>query len=156
MWLRLSQKYDVGFLAGDIQAYYRVHNKSMSSGYYASQTADLEERWKAFESVLGYMDVGRSTPLSKRVRQALAREALRRARSAYDRGRKGGSSPEELVQFAEWVYPDYHALAAWRGYRLRTLLGPKMSRVVWPFFPAPYLERARSKWWWYSLERRGL
>lgn len=155
MWLRYALHYDVAYLRGAPQAYYRVHGENMSTQYYAGGVGDLQERWEAFESVLGKIHDSRMPILETNARRALAREALRRARRGYERARVSPERVDELIAFAQATYPDYPSLPAWRSFQRRQLMGHTWSRRLWPVLPAPYADRIRQLWWWHSIERRG-
>lgn len=151
MWMRFALHADVGYLRGVDQAYYRVHGQNMSAAYYASQVADLRQRLAAYEATLtrarGVLPDAERRDLDHRVRRALARDALRRAGRAYDKGRADTDPVAELVDFAhEAMAPagGLDHLPEWRTLRLRQRLGARRARALSPLVltaPARRLRR---------------
>ena len=91
MWMRAAAVSDVGHIRGADQAYYRRHGANMSAVDFGGQLDDLRQRRAAFESVL--VKCGDALPAAEawaaEMRRKLARQALRRAVRAYDKGLTG-------------------------------------------------------------------
>ena len=87
LWMRLAANSDVGFVRGVDQAYYRKHQRSMSTSY--GVLMGLLQRQMAYEMVLDRYGERLVDPehLSDLVHRRLAWEALLAAARAYDRGR---------------------------------------------------------------------
>ena len=158
MWMRLAANADVGFIRGVDQAYYRVHEHSMSNAYNALM--DLRQRRLVFQTVLDRYGEKLPDPnhMSVVVHRALAREALWAAGRDYDRGRirqtefasrllgarsnAGKQDVDELLAFAADCWPEVSRLPLYRTLRLRKHLGP---RGVY------YMLNQKGGWW---LRRR--
>ncbi|CRK60326.1 Glycosyl transferase, group 2 family protein [Alloactinosynnema sp. L-07] len=134
MWMRFALHTDVGYLRGVDQAYYRVHGNNMSAAYYASQVADLRQRLAAYVSIVDRMDgqLKDKADLDRQVRRVLAKDALRRAGRAYDKGITEESPVEELVDFAVETFPEAASLPEWHTLKLRERLGTKAARTLSP------------------------
>lgn len=86
MWLRAALVADVGRVNGVPQARYRVHDASMARTHYNSIPKDIEARWQAFERLLENSQTPLDKQMLKRARTCLAREAVRYAAQAIDKG----------------------------------------------------------------------
>lgn len=156
MWLRLAANADVGYVRGVDQAYYRIHSNNMTKA--RTTTVDLRQRRLAFETFLASCgdQVSDSQRLSEIVHRKLSQEALRLAARAYDRGRTSSTPVSELVEFAFDCWPDAEHLLAYRGLRLRQMIGPRITPYLQPLVLTAVGRRAQSWWWWRSWERRGI
>jgi len=158
MWLRIAAHADVVYLRGGAQAYYRVHQSSMSRTEFGSALADLQGRKASFDV---FFDNCALEPSVKRgwraqVERALARESLWRACRAYDRRRLQSVSTDELEQFATATYSGARKLREYYGLRMRRSLGPDWCpRVQW-LLPSVYVRRLRDRIWWYRLSTSGV
>ena len=158
MWMRLAAHADVGFIRGVDQAFYRVHQQSMSKG--VSPLMDLRQRRSVFEVALDrYGDRLPDAPrLSEMVHCKLGREALWAAGRVYHRGRMrqtelarrlvgGGSHEEErdvheLLAFASDCWPEVSRLPLYRTLESGKGIGPRETR---------YMLANKGQWW---LRRR--
>lgn len=131
MWLRAGSRTRVARLAGQEQAYYRIHPAQHSRDYWDAVLPDLQACLAAYESFLssapGSMNVDR---LRRLAREGLARTALREGVRAYDRGRTGDVSVPELEAFAEQLVPGSGQLPEARALGRRRRLGPHASRAM--------------------------
>ncbi|SDH61330.1 glycosyltransferase family 2 protein [Microbacterium pygmaeum] len=104
--MRVAAVSDVGWVGGADQALHREHGGSMSETDGSGTLVDLEARADAFASV--FRRVGDRVPgasaLHDDARRALARDALRFASAAHDRGHPRGGD-DELLSFAARIWP---------------------------------------------------
>jgi glycosyltransferase involved in cell wall biosynthesis len=158
LFMRLAAYADVGFLRGVDQAYYRVHQESMSNT--VSSLMDLRQRRSVFEVVLDrYGDrLTQTEQLYEMVHRQLGKEALWAAGRVYARGplrrtelaRRllgvGAHEPErdveELLGLAADCWPEVKRLALYRSVEARQPLGPRETA---------YLLSQKGQWW---LRRR--
>jgi GT2 family glycosyltransferase len=124
MWLRLAARGSVGMVIGADAAYYRVHAASMSRTSFATEFADLRQRYAAFDTflaesgeVLAEPDAGR-----RRMARALAAAALWRAarlRMARPGAPSGGMSDtaEAMADWALSIAPDAAGTPEFRALR---------------------------------------
>lgn len=109
MWLRTAVRWDVGRVNGPAQAHYRVHEANMHLTSYAGWLTDLEARRLTFDILFDERaaddpEVGRLRPVARR---ALAREALRRARSVPGpAGPDAASEVDAYLEFARTTWPE--------------------------------------------------
>jgi GT2 family glycosyltransferase len=158
MWMRLAAHADVGYLRGVDQAYYRVHRESMSKVVFGGELDDLRQRLAAYDAVIERCgDLLSDAPhLAETVHAELARQALRRAARAYDRGRTETVPVEELVAFAADCSPGYRQLAEYRGLALRRRIGPRVMPYLQPLVLSAVVHKGREWMWWKSWKRRGV
>ncbi|WP_128977676.1 glycosyltransferase family 2 protein [Streptomyces roseicoloratus] len=158
MWMRLASHADVGYVAGADQAYYRVHGDNMSTTDFGGQLDDIRQRRVAFTAVLDKCAdrLPQAGHLARLVDTRLARQALRRAYRAYDRGRTDVVPVDELVAFARECRPDAEALPEYRALRLRRRIGPRAMPYLQPLILSAVVDRAREWLWWQSWKRRGI
>lgn len=109
MWLRLAAVSDVAYVGGADQALHREHDGSLSVNEGSGALLDLRARADAYDRL--FANVGDRLPdarsLHDRARAAVARDALRYAAAAADRG----ESPAGYLAFATGVWPP---AATWR------------------------------------------
>ncbi|MGQ0839394.1 glycosyltransferase family 2 protein [Actinokineospora sp.] len=134
MWMRFALHADVGYLRGVDQAYYRVHGENMSAAYYASVVADLRQRLAAYSAVIDRANgqLPDKDSLDRQVRRVLARDALRRAGRAFDKGRAEIEPVAELVDFAREAAGAVDDLPEWHTLRLRQRLGARRAKALAP------------------------
>jgi glycosyltransferase involved in cell wall biosynthesis len=156
MWTRLAANADVGYLRGVDQAYYRKHERSMSSS--SGILMGLLQRRVAYEVVLdGYSErLLDPKHLSDLVHRQLAWEALLAAARAYDRGRTAQTPVDELVAFALDCWPEARGLPIYRTLQVRMHIGPRVMPYLQPFVLSPAARKARFWWWQRSWKLRGL
>jgi hypothetical protein len=156
MWMRLSLHADVAFVRGVDQAYYRQHGTNMTIERVA--IVDLRQRKASYDAIFDtYPDrIPNLAALHQRVSRTLAKEALREACRAYDRGGLDAQKVAELVAFAGETYADASHLPEAVGLRWRRRVGPEVCRALRPLlWPALY-RRVRTKLWWRHWEREGI
>jgi len=158
MWMRFALHTDVGYLRGVDQAYYRVHGNNMSAAYYASQVADLRQRLAAYVSIVDRMDgqLKDKADLDHQVRRVLAKDALRRAGRAYDKGIAEESPIDELIDFAVETFPEAVALPEWHTLKLRERLGAKAARTLSPLVLTAPARRIRQHARVFRWEQTGI
>ncbi|MFF9840002.1 glycosyltransferase family 2 protein [Streptomyces sp. NPDC013740] len=158
MWMRLAAHADVGYVRGADQAYYRVHGNNMSTTDFGGQLDDLRQRRAAFSAVLEKCAdlLPQAERLAGLVDTRLARQALRRAYRAYDRGRTDVVPVEELVALARQWRPDAETLPEFRALRLRRRIGPRVMPYLQPLVLSAVVDRGREWLWWRSWKHRGI
>ena len=158
MWMRLAAHADVGYLRGVDQAFYRVHGANMSTTDFGGQLDDLRQRKAAFEAVLVGCgeSIAHREELDALVHRKLARQALRRAARAYDRGRTGQVPVDELVAFAAECWPGWAQLPEGRGLALRRRIGPRAMPYLQPLVLSAVGHRVRERMWWRTWRRNGI
>lgn len=158
MWMRFAAHADVGYVRGVDQAYYRVHQASMSKTDFSGQLDDLRQRLAAYDAVLERCAdrLPDAKRLADTVHMELARQALWRAARAYDRGRTAQVPVDELVAFAEQCWPDYKRLRQYRGLQLRQRVGPGAMPYLQPLVLSAVAHKGREWLWWQSWRRRGI
>jgi glycosyltransferase involved in cell wall biosynthesis len=158
MWMRAAAHADVGYIRNADQAYYRKHGANMSVVDFGGQLDDLRQRKIAFESALAKCadQLPDRERLSDLVHRRLARQALRRAVRAYDRGRTSAVPVAELVEFAGQCWPGYARLPEYQGLRVRRFFGPKAMPYLQPLVLTAIADKGRDWLWWQSWKRRGL
>ncbi|WP_243062393.1 glycosyltransferase [Humibacter sp. RRB41] len=132
MWLRFAARAGVGFIAGTIQAYYRMHGANMSFTQYGLDgdrrpLLDLRYRMDAFESSSGGFPDG--ARFLKVARHRVADEALDLARRALGSGPDRRAYVDELVDFARAMNPRYRLSRGWAAFRARKLTDPVFTRA---------------------------
>ncbi|MDQ0636127.1 glycosyltransferase involved in cell wall biosynthesis [Arthrobacter pascens] len=98
-WLRLASRWDIGYIHGPPQAFYRVHESNMHLLSYSSMATDLSHRLKAFLAFCSTYELRDDTDgraILRLARRALAREALLLAQRELDTG----GSQETAIQLA--------------------------------------------------------
>jgi glycosyltransferase involved in cell wall biosynthesis len=158
LFMRLAAHADVGFIRGADQAYYRVHEQSMSKA--VTPLMDLQQRRSVFEVVIDRYGDRLPDPkrLSNMVHRQLGREALWAAGRVYDRGRMrqselgrrllgvGANETErdvdELIAFAFDCWPEVRRLPLYRTLQARNHVGPRGMY---------YMLNQKGQWW---LRRR--
>ncbi|MFJ3905511.1 glycosyltransferase family 2 protein [Streptomyces sp. NPDC090025] len=158
MWMRLASHADVGYVRGADQAFYRVHGNNMSTVDFGGQLDDIRQRRAAFTAVLDKCAdrLPQADHLARLVDRRLARQALRRAYRAYDRGRTDVVPVDELVAFARACTPDADTLPEYRALRLRRLIGARTMPYLQPLILSAVAERVREWFWWRSWRRNGI
>jgi glycosyltransferase involved in cell wall biosynthesis len=125
MWMRIAAVSDIGYVRGKPAAYYRVHQQSMMRTRFSSLFADLEQRQAVFERFFAeHPDL--PPRLRSLANRSIAKDALWRAVRAYDRDKLDEIPVDELVAFAERVFPDTARLPEYRALRRRRALGAKV------------------------------
>ncbi|MBP1078561.1 glycosyltransferase involved in cell wall biosynthesis [Microbacterium terrae] len=131
MWLRFAAQGNVGFIAGTVQAYYRVHggNMSLTQGGMTGDRRELSElrhRMDAFESAAPSFAHG--DDYLSHARRAVARYALLLARIERDAD-PASDYIDELVTFATTLDPSSRRRAAWAASRTRRVLASALTRT---------------------------
>jgi glycosyltransferase involved in cell wall biosynthesis len=158
MWMRFAAHADVGYVRGADQAYYRVHGNNMHAVDFSGQLAGLSQLKAAYEAVLERCGdlLPERDRLDEVIHRKLARQALRRAARAYDRGRTGTVPVDELVAFAAQCWPAYQRLPEYRGLRLRQRVGAATMPYLQPLVLTAVANKGREWFWWQSWKRRGI
>jgi glycosyltransferase involved in cell wall biosynthesis len=143
LWLRLAANSDVGFIRGVDQAFYRLHERNMRTGF--NTLRDLTERRLSFTTVLELY--GERLPdaegMSGRVHRALGREALWHAGLEQHRGSHGQQAVDDLLAFASDCWPEVTGQPLYRTLAAGKRIGPR---------GAYYMLDRTGRWW---LRRRG-
>lgn len=159
MWMRFATYGDLGYLRGVDQAYYRVHDASMSTTYYADGgLGDLRQRWAAYEAFLSKEGdrLNQRVPMERTIRRRIARDALWRACRSLDGGRDESEPVDELVAFALETYDGARGLSEYRGLRWRRAVGSRISPMFRRVIPTALWRRARQELWWRQWKRSGV
>ncbi|MFZ0377418.1 MAG: glycosyltransferase family A protein, partial [Solirubrobacteraceae bacterium] len=133
MWLRAAAVSDVGRINGPAQAFYRIHDKSMTRTVHAGHVTDLEGRLAALEKVISDQAgrLGDGEALLANARRALAMSALEFARSAFDHGRGTTEPVNDYLAFAARVCPTLEGTRKWRALSQRAVADPgRLDRGV--------------------------
>lgn len=100
-WLRVASRWDVGWIRGPVQAYYRVHGGNMHLTDFAGEVANLRHLVAAFDA-LDQPEVAASLRDAPRLRtlarSSIARRAVRLASESDDR-----AVGDELLRIATWL-----------------------------------------------------
>ena len=143
MWMRIAAHADIGRLNNIDQALVRVHPDSRMRTTYNSPLLDLQERLQAFELVFSSMTFDGSAEADLRLaRRNVARQALDRARHAYERGLTDVVPVHSYVALATRADPEVLRSAAYRALQRRIRVGPTWAPLV--------------PWWFASAARRGI
>ena len=158
MWMRVASVSNVGRINGADQALHRDHDSSMSVTVGAGAITDLKERREVFRLIVDKMGNHFSSPssLDELARRALAKEALRAATHAFDRGKVGDVPIGELVSFAAATWPDLQQLPEWRALRSRQRVGARRARMAPPFIFAALRRRIDSELRYARWTRHGV
>jgi glycosyltransferase involved in cell wall biosynthesis len=165
MWLRFATVARVGRLLDSDQAYYRFHDANMQHSYGTALT-DLRHVQAAFDTVLAERGdrLAGAESVRRIAHRALARRALRLARSALDAGRLEwqGTPVDELAAYAARLHdagpPAAREPAAVDparvdlGLRWRLRLGPSGTRLLRPAVSLVTLQYPRT-WLRYRMRR---
>jgi glycosyltransferase involved in cell wall biosynthesis len=156
MWMRFALHADVAFVRGVDQAFYRMHGSNMTVE--RVPIVDLGQRKASYDAIFDtYQDrIPDLVPLRNHVFRKLAKEALREACRAYDRGAPDAQTVAQLVEFARATSDDAEQLPEYLGLRWRRRLGPDRCRALRPLLiPAAY-RRVRTKLWWRHWAHEGV
>lgn len=158
MWMRLAAHGSVGYLRSVDQAFYRIHGSNMSTTDFGGQLDDLRQRRAAYEAVLARCGerIDGGVELDAAVHRKIARQALRRAARAYDRGRTEQVPVDELVAFARDCWPDYQSLPEYRGLAVRRKVGARAMPYLQPLVWSAVAHKGRERLWWYNWRRTGV
>jgi glycosyltransferase involved in cell wall biosynthesis len=157
MWMRFAVHADVAFVRGVDQAFYRKHGSNMTIE--RIPIVDLRQRKASYDAIFEtYPDrIPNLAALQQRVFRKMAKEALREACRAYDRGAVDPKNVAELVEFARAVYGEADHLPEFLSLRWRRRVGPEMCRAIRPVLvPAAVSRRARATLWWRHWKREGV
>src|SRR3954447_26354582 len=104
-----------GRLAGGDPGVQGIHANNMSLTRYEGMLTDLVERRRAFDEIVErFRDQPRSrSTLREHAHVALAREALRHAMNAFDRGYVAQAPIESYVEFALETWPGVRTAPEW-------------------------------------------
>lgn len=157
MWLRLAARADVGIITGVDQAYYRVHQHSMTRTSYKAEIRDLQQRYLAFTAFLD--KAGPSVADPDVARRHVAR--VLGASAAWRAARTLMTAPDQAAEAAEmegWalrVAPDVVRTPEYRALRLarRRAAGAARSPAV---MATALRRRVDEKLYWLSRRRRGV
>lgn len=155
MWLRLAAYGDVGIVTGPDQAYYRVHQASMSRTSFAAELADLKQRHAAFEVFL--KEAGDSVPDPEAGARMMARVLARTALWRAARLRMSGAddTADAMRDWALSVAPDatdspeHRALVAATAKGRAALKDPAVALLA-------VRRRAAVQWFWFARRWTGV
>lgn len=129
-WMRIAAVSDVLRINDVDQALHREHAGSLSVTDAAGCLTDLTERRLAFDALFAAVGdrIRHASDRHRTAMRALAREALRHASYAIDRGRYDPAFERQLVAFAVETDPGITTDLAWRAHAWRTRIGPELVR----------------------------
>jgi glycosyltransferase involved in cell wall biosynthesis len=157
MWLRFATRADVAFVDAD-HAYYRMHAASMSKSQFNTRLADARERHHAYMSAFSDEDAAGYDAAAFRMlaSKGVASEVLWDVCRAIDRGEADSQMVEQLVAFAEEIYPEIRRLPDYRRLRIRRRLGRRAAQLAPLWLPDLVVHRIRrvrtnfgENWWWH-------
>jgi glycosyltransferase involved in cell wall biosynthesis len=151
MWLRIASVSDIAYVKGTPQACYRLHAMSMMTTTYNTHLIDLYQRRDVYRSVVEHQRKHLKCPdaLLEIATRKLAREALARACTGYDRNEVEHFCVDELVEFAMTTYPDARSLPEYRALGRRRFLGPLVCNRTQLFvIPRVFRRIERTLWRW--------
>jgi hypothetical protein len=157
MWLRLAARADVGIITGVDQAYYRVHQQSMTRTSYKAEIRDLQQRYLAFATFLD--EAGGSVADPPAARRHVGR--VLGASAAWRAGRTQMTAPEQAAEVAEmerWaleVAPDVVRSPEYRALRLARRRGTRAATHPTVLATA-VRRRIEEQLYWSSRRRRGV
>jgi glycosyltransferase involved in cell wall biosynthesis len=156
MWMRFAVHADVAFLRGVDQAFYRKHGSNMTIE--RVPIVDLRQRKASYDAIFdSYPDrIPNLAALQLRVFRKLAKEALREACRAYDRGALDPENVAELVDFAHATYREAGHLPEYLALRWRRRVGAGVCRALRPVLVPAVYRRVRTTLWWRHWEREGV
>lgn len=144
MWLRIAAISDIAYVLRTPQAFYRVHQQSMTTQ--RNSFVDIYQRKAAFDAfVQHHPDATLAARLHELASRALAGEALWRSCRAYDHDQVEERRADALVQFAMETYPGAASLPEYRALCRRRRLGPTICHRT-QLFAASALARRASIW----------
>jgi glycosyltransferase involved in cell wall biosynthesis len=156
MWMRFAVHADVAFLRGVDQALYRQHGSNMTIE--RVPIVDLRQRKASYDAIFdAYPElIPNLASLERRVFRKLAKEALREACRAYDRGALDTATVAELVEFAKSTYREADRLPEYTSLRWRRRAGPAVCRALRPVLVPAMYRRVRTTLWWRHWAREGV
>jgi hypothetical protein len=132
LWLRLAAHGTVGFVAAN-QAVYRRHAANMSLAYLGDNAiSDIRQRRAALESFCkASVDVLQdSNALLIKLMQPLARDAISRASTAFNDGRREAAA--QLCAFALELDPCARRSLPWISLAFKRRIGTRFARALVP------------------------
>jgi glycosyltransferase involved in cell wall biosynthesis len=128
MWLCAAGSANVAYIDGCDQAFYRLHNNSLSATAFGTRLADITERLRAFDVFFERHGVDHDREqLEPLVRAVISREALRAACDWYDH-QGVGDDPAELSAVSVRLWPDIRGTKLWRAYEVRRSRWERVGR----------------------------
>jgi glycosyltransferase involved in cell wall biosynthesis len=125
MWLRFAIYADVGILDAD-QAFYRIHNESMSRQHFSTALANLSQQYAAFDRIRlshGHR-LANGDHLHKIATDVISRVALDYAYDSFLEYDK--IHCRQLVEFAHTINPDVRSWRFYKHMKWQLLLGPHL------------------------------
>lgn len=129
MWLRFAARADVGVLDA-VQAYYRLHGRSMTDETFSGDYAQLQQRKAAFDTLLNdpAACLPRRDELRKLVAGALVRDCLDEAYSTFLRG--DAQTSRRIAQLALETDPSVRSNRFYRRLVLMDRAGPRLWSIL--------------------------
>ncbi len=127
LWLQVSRSWDIAYIEGVDQAFYRVHGRNMHATEFAGWITDLRARLETFELFFQESDpdVPCGQELLSNARAAIAEDAMRIARARLLDHRSTLDEITELLDFAVCVVPDLSATKKMRHLRRMEVARPE-------------------------------
>jgi len=158
MWLRVAALADIGYVRGEPQGRYRLHDASMSYGIYQDRSADVLQRKLVFDQFFerypsAVADAGISTD---RVYAKMASQSLWWACRLYEKSsHPDPGEAERFLTLAEEVYPAYRGLPAFRALRRRQRVGAPVAHRTQLFAGTAVVRKLQNMLWWSRWRRSG-
>lgn len=150
VWMRASRYGKIGRVNGPDQAFYRQHGRNMHIIDFPGIVTEFRARLRTFEDFAqteGWSPAG----LRMTARRVMSRRAVRYAMTAArQEGSTGGSSTEELLEFAREAWPDIVHTLNWRRLARRPMRTPRLVARLEAF-----IERVRGAIEWRRWRRFG-
>jgi Glycosyl transferase family 2 len=143
MWLQAAVHWDIGYVRGADQAFYREHGANMHSTEWAGLLTDIETRVELFDVFFSecFAGSGETDRLRLLANEALATDALRMVRSQGARTRQIAHELHGLLQLAERLSPAKHRNVA----RLRARM-KHSPRAIASWQSTTFEWRSRANW----------
>jgi glycosyltransferase involved in cell wall biosynthesis len=109
-WLRVARRWDVGYVGGVTQAFYRVHGDNMHLTELNDLASMLRHRYYALEPFFAGPD---GDALHEAARRRLAGVALRHARRDLVLGR-WNANLDDAIEACDEIWPGWRSSRAWR------------------------------------------
>jgi glycosyltransferase involved in cell wall biosynthesis len=158
MWLRVAARTDIGYVRGEPQGRYRLHDASMSYGVYQDRFGDVAQRKLVFDSIFRRFpsEVAAAEIVTDRVYAKMASQSLWWACRLYEKSADPDlGEVERCVQFAETAFPGFAKLRAYRALQRRQRIGAPFCHRTQLFAGTAIVRKLQNMHWWFRWRRYG-
>jgi len=158
MWLRVAAIADIGYVRGEPQGRYRLHDASMSYGVYQDRFADIAQRKLVFDSFFTRCRsaVAAAGIATERVYAGMASQSLWWACRFYEKSAQPDfAEVARCIQVAEDTYPEFRTLRAYRALQRRQRLGAAFCSRTQLFVVTAVVRKLQNLRWWFRWRRYG-